>query len=87
MPKVNAREWKQLATEEGLEVLGVAKNGRSHIVVTCRNALGQVWGFTVTGTPVDYRGMLNKRAEMRRFAEGKHPIVKLSHIKLPIPQR
>lgn len=64
------REIRKMVAECGLTLRSMEKCGSGHfkIVVACEQKTALV---VFPSTPSDQRGMLNKRAQLRRFACGR----------------
>ena len=65
--------FQKMAKAEGLTVAKTEPTCSGHIRIEARNNLGQEAFFICPSTPSDHRGLMNKRAEFRRFARGISP--------------
>lgn len=62
------KEIRKIVVECGLELVGLEFDGRNHYKVTAAAPQGRCGKFFFSNTPSDYRGDLNKRSDVRRFA-------------------
>lgn len=64
------RELVQLVESEGLQVVSIGLNGRTHYEVAVRAPDGRSRKFTTSSTPGDSKGNLNFRTDVRKFVRG-----------------
>ena len=64
------RELVQLVESEGLQVVSIGLNGRTHYELAVRTTDGRERKFTTALSPSDRKGNLNFRTDVRKFVRG-----------------
>jgi hypothetical protein len=65
------RDFRQMLTQVGATVVSVEPTGSGHVRVTLQASDGRTCRQVFPATPSDHRGVLNMRAAIRRFLNGR----------------
>lgn len=77
MARLSPRDVRRLIEETGCALVCLEKPRTGHYHALVSRPDGVQASFILPGTPSDCRGLLNKAAELRRFARGHYnPITK-----------
>lgn len=80
MAQLSPRDVRRLIEGVGLVLVSLGKPRAGHYHVRLARADGTEAMFVLPSTPSDCRGLLNRTAELRRFARGQYnPITERTH--------
>lgn len=72
MAQLSPRDVRRLIDETGCSLVSLDKPRTGHYHLRVARPDGLVATFILPSTPSDCRGLLNKTAELRRFARGHY---------------